>query len=490
MLGCALLAAFVSRVHAGVPGEFVRHHVGRLSLMHGWVPLVVQVLGLAVLVCAVGWRSRRWRLRLLPLALVAGTALAATTHWYIESAGVSGEPAPPALWGWVGLTGTGIAVAVLGWRSARWWRRGVSVLAVTLCLLSGALTVNEWAGYFPTVYAAWSQLTSGPLPDQADWATVTVMRRNGAVPTKGVLVPVNISADASKFKHRGELVYLPPAWFTSTPPSRLPAVMMIGGEFNTPTDWVRVGQAVKTADDFAAAHGGNAPVLVFVDSGGAFNIDTECVNGSRGNAADHLMKDVVPFVISRFSVSSDRTNWGVAGFSTGGTCAIDLTVMHPDRFSAFVDIAGDLSPNTGTKQQTVDRLFGGSREAWAAFDPSTVITRHGRYRAVSGWFASAASGDSASSQAAKTLCGLAGSRGIACTIVTQPGKHDWVFAAAAFATALPWLAGQLHTPGVPLLPLPPPSVSLPGATPPSGVGTPSPVQVASTLAPSPAKRPA
>ena len=37
-------------------------------------------------------------------------------------------------------------------------------------------------------------------------------------------------------------------------------------------------------------------MLVFVDSGGAFNNDTECVNGTRGNAADHLTKDVVPFM--------------------------------------------------------------------------------------------------------------------------------------------------------------------------------------------------
>ena len=59
-----------------------------------------------------------------------------------------------------------------------------------------------------------------------------------------------------------------------------------------PRRLVRVGRAVKTADNFAATHGGNAPVLVFVYSGGAFHIDTECVNGSRGNAADHLTKDV------------------------------------------------------------------------------------------------------------------------------------------------------------------------------------------------------
>ena len=32
---------------------------------------------------------------------------------------------------------------------------------------------------------------------------------------------------------------------------------------------------------------------VFVDSG-AFNNDTECVNRVRGNAADHLTKDVAP----------------------------------------------------------------------------------------------------------------------------------------------------------------------------------------------------
>ncbi len=51
---------------------------------------------------------------------------------------------------------------------------------------------------------------------------------------------------------------------------------------------------MSTADEFAAVHGGYAPVLVFVDPTGAFRNDTECVNGRRGNAADHLTKDVVP----------------------------------------------------------------------------------------------------------------------------------------------------------------------------------------------------
>ena len=233
---------------------------------------------------------------------------------------------------------------------------------------------------------AWNQLTAGPLPDQTDTVTVAAMQKRHAIPLKGTVVPVSIPDTASGFKHRGELVYLPPAWYATDPPPPLPTVMMVGGEFNTPADWMRAGNAVKTIDDFAAAHGGNAPVFVFVDSGGAFNNDTECVNGTRGNAADHLTKDVVPFMISNYRVSPNRANWGVVGWSMGGTCAVDLTVMHPDMFSAFEDIAGDLTPNSGNKAQTIQRLFGGNAAAYAAFDPTTVITRHGPYAGVAGWF--------------------------------------------------------------------------------------------------------
>jgi S-formylglutathione hydrolase FrmB len=358
------------------------------------------------------------------------------------------------------------------------WGFGVGV---PLCALCAALALNQWVGYFPTVQTAWNQLTAGPLPDETDLATVAVMQQAGVVPKNGTVVPVTISAAASGFTHRQELVYLPPAWFVSNPPPRLPTVMMIAGEFNTPGDWLRAGNAIKAIDDFAATHGGNAPAFVFVDSGGSFNNDTECVNGSRGNAADHLTKDVVPFMVSTFNVSPDHGSWGVVGWSMGGTCAVDLTVMHPDLFSAFEDIAGDLGPNSGNRTQTIARLFNGSADAWAAFDPSTVITRHGRYTDVSGWFAisggstpqprpksvgdtggvglggrDAAPNPGDQLLAANTLCGLGRAHGIDCEVVAQGGKHDWPFAARAFAAALPWLAGQLGTPSVPRIPLPTP----------------------------------
>jgi S-formylglutathione hydrolase FrmB len=487
-VAATLLADPPAAPYPGLLGGAEHSHDG-VSLLHGWLPATIEAVAATMLLLAIGWRSHRWRMLWLPLAVVVGVGAASWARWYVDSEGLADDAAPRALWIWIGLTGLAVGVVLLGWRGARWWRRGASVLAVLVCLLSSAVALNLWVGYFPTVQTVWNQLTSGPLPDETDWATVTAMQRNGTVPAHGAVVPVTTPSDASRFKHRTELVYLPPAWFASNPPPRLPTVMMIGGEFNTPADWLRTGNVVKTIDDFAAAHGGNAPVFVFVDTGGSFNNDTECVNGTRGNASDHLTKDVVPFMISNFGVSPGSANSGIVGWSSGGTCAVDLTVMHPELFSSFVDIAGDLGPMAGTKEQTIARLFGGNAAAWSAFDPTTVITNHGPYTGVSGWFAISsdppkkrrninAGGDAVGlggrdaggnprdqTEAANSLCALGKANGITCAVVATPGEHDWPFATDTLTSSLPWLAGQLGTPGVPRIPLP-------GATPAGGPAPP------------------
>ena len=458
-------------VAAGPIGPFGEH----VSLMHGWVPLAAQILAAVLLALAIGRRTRRWLLLWLPVAVLAGVALAGAVRWSVESNGLSGEPAPLTLWIWVSLTGLAAGVAVLGWRSARWWRRGVSIVAVPMSALCAALMLNLWVGYFPTVQTAWGQLTGGPLPGQTDHDTVAKMLAAGTVPASGVVLAVTTPSEASAFRHRGELVYLPPAYFASNPPPVLPTVLMIGGQFNTPADWIRTAGAVNTIDEFAARHGGNAPVFVFADSGGSFNNDTECVNGVRGNAADHLTKDIVPYMVTNFGVSDRASDWGVVGWSSGGTCALNLTVKYPDLFSAFIDIDGDLRPNAGTRQQTIDRLYGGDAAAFDDWDPAIVMTRHGFYSDVAGWFAvseppdavtEAVSGAELRDQpapddpsgnptaAARTLCGTAAAHGIDCAVVPQEGRHDWPFAARAFASSLPWLAGRIGTPGVPEVPLP------------------------------------
>jgi S-formylglutathione hydrolase FrmB len=98
-----------------------------------------------------------------------------------------------------------------------------------------------------------------------------------------------------------------------------------------------------------------------------------------------------------------------------------------------------------------------------------VITRHGHYDGVSGLFVvsgglvdhhgTITASASPENAAANTLCALGTARGIQCSVVAEPGKHDWPFAGRAFAAALPWLAGQINTPGVARIPLPPPAAT-------------------------------
>jgi S-formylglutathione hydrolase FrmB len=107
-----------------------------------------------------------------------------------------------------------------------------------------------------------------------------------------------------------------------------------------------------------------------------------------------------------------------------------------------------------------------------------VITKHGPYTGVSGLFAisstplparrngnagddnavglggrDAAGNPGDQTQAADSLCALGKANGISCAVISNPGKHDWPFATETFATSLPWLAGQIGTPGVPRIPL-------------------------------------
>lgn len=450
-----------------------------MSLISGVVPIALEVFAIAALLLGIGRRPRSWLLRSVTVALLAGVLFAMIVRGFVKYQGWSERAASVGTVLWVVITGFAAAMVVLAWGGGQWWRRIVSVLAVVLAALCGFAELNIATGYFPTVQSAWQRATGSEPPQWIDETAVAAIRQNQDEPTRGTMVWVDIPRDASGFGHRRELVYLPPAWFWSDPPPKLPAVMAIGAEFSHPSDWPESGGALKTLDEFAAFHRGNTPVVVFPDSTGTFNNDTECVNGPRGNAADHLTKDVRPYVISRFGVSPDPANWGLAGWSSGGTCALMLAVRNPELFSAFVALDGQLGPNSGTKPQTIARLFGGDAAAWAAFDPKTLIEKHGRYANMSAWLGvsedtpvvhrSAGDGladpnaiagwdqyseDHAAN--ANKLCGLLSVHNVECSVVSYPGTHTFTAAAKGFADALPWLAGQLGTPDTQRRPMPTP----------------------------------
>jgi enterochelin esterase-like enzyme len=319
------------------------------------------------------------------------------------------------------------------------------VVAAALAALVCANGINQFVGYYPTIDSAVNDWTDTPLPGQVSMAGLAHTAGTTKLPPAGRLVAVNIPATYSHFKHRQELVYLPPIWFRGDHRPALPVVELIGGERGGPGDWVRLGNAVQVSDAYAHRHHGYAPILVFVDATERFDNDTECVNGPRGNSADHLDQDIPRYVEKTFGASRDPRQWAVAGFSMGGTCAIDLVVEHPDVFDHFVDISGDLAPYTSTPAASLHDLYGGNVALEKANEPLLVMRAHGKYTNVDGLFLTSTQ-ELRHQHEAEELSRAAAKAGIWSRVEISPGTHVWQFAAPAFASAYPWLVNQLALP--------------------------------------------
>lgn len=395
----------------------------------------VAALGALVLRRSAAWLRRLVAVTGVWLAGLAGAA--AVVAW----AHLFGFSFPPSFYLWVGLPVLAVALAVFGWRGSPNWRRIVSVVAVPLTALTGAAVINAHYGYYPTLASLFGRDAAHHVDLRAVVATERqVALHQGTPPSHGDVVTVDIPATTSGFVHRPALVYLPPAWFESPRP-RLPVLMMLAGTPGFTADWTRAGLADVITDQWAAAHGGLAPILVLPDANGSATGDTECVDGPRGRAETYLTQDVVAFVAATYGASSAAQDWGIVGLSEGGTCALDLTLRHPDRFSTFVDLSGDLGPNLGSRHNTVLRLFGGSQAAWLDHDPLTIM-RTTRFTNVAGWFDSG-SGDRGALQPQRRLVPAAQAAGIQTCVSVQPGGHDFRFWSAGFREALPWLAARL-----------------------------------------------
>lgn len=422
-----------------------------VSLLGGWLPWTLRVLTVLLVVAAIGrrrFRDRTFLLKRLPLVVAGAAVFGLLCSVLVRTVFAITDPLPFDMWCWLAVFGLALGLAAVCWRGSRWWQRTAAPLAMLLALLTAGDALNISLGYFPTLADMYGELTNQALPQQITMSQLPTVHGNTGT---GRIVQVDIPATPSGFQHRTEYVYLPPAWFRSTHRPKLPVIEMIGGEYAVPDNWVRAGDAVKTADAYATEHHGFAPVLVFADASGGFKVDTECVNGTAGKAADHLVKDVPQFVQKNFGTFTTAGHWAIAGWSMGGTCAITLSLTHPNVFGHFLDISGDAGPNIGDKNSTISKLYGGNAAAYDANDPMTVLAttlaKHKKFpKGFSGIFAD---GDTEEKhiQQAHELADAANKVGVPSQVYVAPGKHSWTFAQAVFRTQLPWLAKVLQVPG-------------------------------------------
>jgi hypothetical protein len=73
------------------------------SLLGGWLPISIEILTIVILIVAVGWRTRRWRLVWVPVSAAIGVIAALAVRTYMNSEGLASDPAPFKLWVWTAV---------------------------------------------------------------------------------------------------------------------------------------------------------------------------------------------------------------------------------------------------------------------------------------------------------------------------------------------------------------------------------------------------
>lgn len=254
--------------------------------------------------------------------------------------------------------------------------------------------------------------------------------------TAGEVGSVVIPGSRSRFRARPALVYLPPAALTGHP-GALPVVIALSGQSHraSPLDVVTGGRIAATMDAIARRHGGAAPVVVIPDQLGAGPRNPMCVDSRLGHVATYLTVDVRSWILAHLPVARDRRDWTIAGFSEGGTCAIQLGAGRPDLFGSLVDVSGERAPLNGTVAHTIAVGFGGSSARYAAAAPFRLLAAH-HYPATRAFFAAGAL-DTDYGPVAPSMAAHARAAGMAVQLRRLPGlHHNWTTGSAGLRWGL------------------------------------------------------
>ncbi|MGH8861517.1 MAG: alpha/beta hydrolase, partial [Jatrophihabitantaceae bacterium] len=195
-------------------------------------------------------------------------------------------------------------------------------------------------------YHTWSQLSSDLSGSYSSFAgAATVARRAGGIQT-GRLQAVTLAGTRSGITRRA-LVYLPPQYFQPRYAHvRFPTIELIHGTPSSPAVWVVHLDIVKLADSLISRHLMGPTIIVMPTLSVGTNFE-EGVDTPGALDDTYLTHDVRSDVLARYRASAAPSEWGIAGFSSGGYVAANLALRHPALFGASGIMDGYFRPQDG-----------------------------------------------------------------------------------------------------------------------------------------------
>jgi len=243
-------------------------------------------------------------------------------------------------------------------------RTALLLTAQVLAVALAGLALNRTYDF----YASWAELlgtastTSATAPgsnpgraDTAYAASTAAAYRAG----HGTVVKISVPGAASGIAAHAALVYLPAAYGNPAAAGvSFPVVELLDGFPGSPWSWTGPLRVQHVLDKLIAGMQSLPFIAVMPTQNVSYPRDAECVNVVGGAQVDtYLTTDVHRALTSNFRASTSPSSWSIMGFSTGGYCAINLAMRHPDMFSAAVSLSGTGRPS---HDHSTGDLFGRS----------------------------------------------------------------------------------------------------------------------------------
>ncbi|GLW96204.1 alpha/beta hydrolase-fold protein [Microtetraspora sp. NBRC 16547] len=349
------------------------------------------------------------------------------------------------VWLWPRLSGP-------SWRSVA-GRIGVLIGDQLLMLAALGLALNSYFAF----YSSWSDLlgtdtsTAPIVPATAEGAslvqitgsTPVLVPHPGAGHSGGRLEQVVISGPRTGLSAPA-YVYLPPQYFQKKfTTARFPVIVALTGYPGDAKNLVTRMNLPERAATLISSHQMRPTIMVLMRPTVAPPRDTECVDVPGGPQAEtFLSEDLRHAIAATFRVGTDAQSWGVLGGSTGGYCALKLTMRHPTVFSAAVSLSGYYHALVDV---TTGDLFGGNTRLRDEHDLMWRLA-HLPAPPVSVLVTSSKQGES-NYKATKAFVAAVKPPMQASSLILPSGGHNFATWNRELPQALPWLAQQLHDPG-------------------------------------------
>ncbi|MFG2224607.1 alpha/beta hydrolase [Streptomyces sp. NPDC048644] len=156
-------------------------------------------------------------------------------------------------------------------------------------------------------------------------------------------------------------VYLPPQYFQPQfRRQRFPVMVVISGYPGGIMNLAQHLQIPQNAGKLIAKGAMQPTVMVMVRPTIAPPRDTECVDVPGGPQAETFFtKDLPDAMKSAYRVGHDPSAWGAFGYSSGGSCSLQLAMRNPKIYTSAVSLSGDYAIKDDL---TTGSLFGAGPE--------------------------------------------------------------------------------------------------------------------------------